>query len=154
MGKLLQARLYMHLMSEETKEVKNAQLTLQEQVELQKRSKLPTAHLAWTSFSETFHGRSRDQKRGCLFPQSTPFPTLNCGASSRRMLNNHFFPPCAVQQMKDVKGYFVVFVLMFRSQRQRGIQQYWYACNLRVFVGVSDCSALFIYLLLLIITYY
>ena len=37
--------------------------------------------------------RSRDRKRCCIFPQSTPFSSLNCGPLSRRILINHSLPP-------------------------------------------------------------
>ena len=65
------------------------------------------AHGRWTIVSEIDHGGwrdrergwvvqwpsggSRDHKRDCFFPHSTPFPALNCGSSSRRILINHFF---------------------------------------------------------------
>lgn len=69
------------------------------------------------------------------FLHMTLFPTLNRGASSHRVLINHFFP--LAHQRKSVKGYFVVLLcLEFKNNLKldtAALVSIWFTCFLSQF---------------------
>ena len=90
----------------------------------------PKARLVSTLTSS---GGSRDGKRGCLFPQSTPVPYFELWSFVRWNLINHsFFSPS--QSLGNLWEDTLLFSLAcFEFEKRSGIQQYWHVYMIDVF---------------------
>ena len=122
---------------------------------------LSTETLQWTILTEIGHGGSPGRKRGWVvhwpfqrvmrskaklsFSQSTPFPNLHCAPSQSLQILIITTPP-SFRSAKAIgeRAYCSSpsYATRLEFDKRSGIQQYWCAYNLGVFIGIRDSSAI------------